>query len=296
MPISKKHFSAARFRLLSAVLGLLVVPSLLLADQIGLSVSAGASSATGALTGPSQVFGVSLAQSAINVPSLSSNVNYNVDPRTSSASSSFSGAVEFGSISGGVSASAVESDPEQPAGATILGTAASANFSGYWQDSIFVNSSTLAAGTPVNLLFTLVLDGDLGCTGPEGSASASGTFSADSSSINISSAACNSVLNATQTLLFLTAVGADIQVEGQLILNASAVGLNDESSSASVDPPSSEFFIDSETAGAGYTTASGVSYMSPAGTTPVVTPEPSSLELLGVGLLGLMGLNLKKFL
>jgi len=178
---------------------------------------------------------------------------------------------------------------------TSLGGGSTGQFVGTWQDAISVTSATLAAGTPVDLLFTLAVNGNLGCSGADGQVSSIAQFDAEGSVIQASSATCNSTLQGTQTLTLATTVGADLAISGELSMSANSIFVNGENSSATVDPPSSQFFIDSETAGAGYIAASGTSYETPQ-SPPVGTPEPSSLTMLGVGLLGLAGLTLKKSL
>jgi hypothetical protein len=159
------------------------------------------------------------------------------------------------------------------------------NFFGMWQDSLVVTSATLAAGTPVDLLFTLTVNGTLSCTGMGSTVSDIISFSTGDNSTSFSRQTCNSVLKGTQTFVEATTVGADLQIGGQLRAVATASGFNPDfsASTASVDPPSSVFFIDSLTPGATYTTGSGNTYF-----TPIVSaPEPSSVLLLGSGVLAL---------
>jgi hypothetical protein len=94
--------------------------------------------------------------------------------------------------------------------------------------------------------------------------------------ISFQSGACNSIFAQTGTAFVQTFVGDSFLVEGELDLSAN----NTLAGTASVDP-SSGFFIDSQTAGAGYTTASGASYVSS-------TPEPSAILLFTTGLLALV--------
>jgi len=99
---------------------------------------------------------------------------------------------------------------------------------------------------------------------------------------------CNSTLTQSLPIDFMTSVGATVDIEGALTLNAAAYAGGIQGGgigTASIDP-SAGFYIDSETAGASYTTASGTNYETPASS----VPEPSSLLLLAAGLLGLLAL------
>jgi len=288
---SKNMISAALLSLLVAALACLAAPSPLLADNIGLSLTAEAN--TG-FVGGSQIFQVSGATTPINDPVQTAAYSSSAGG-VFTDSASASGSVNFGSISGDVttSADASSSDLSTLPG-TGLGGAGQGLFIGEWQDSIAVTSATLADGTPVNLLFTLAVNGSLGCSGSGALVNANAEFEAEGyGDIVAASSTCNSTLQGAQTLTVATTVGADIPVEGVLSLQADGDFVNDESSSATVDPPSSQFYIDSETAGASYATGSGVSYMTPQAP-PTTTPEPSSVLLLGVGLLGLAGASLRK--
>ncbi len=276
--------------LLVAVLAFFVAPSELLADNVSLSLSALASNGQG----ENNTFAVS----GVTTPIISPDQSASLDLTDTAGdvfinSASAAGSVDFGSISGVVTASAFASlNPDFGVlpGTPGAGIGSTGQFVGTWQDAITVTSATLAVGTPVNLLFTLAVNGNLGCSGVDGQVSSIAQFDAFGSVIQAASATCNSTLQGTQSLTLATTVGADIPISGELSISAISVGVNDENSSATVDPPSSQFFIDSETAGAGYTSTSGTSYETPQ-PPPVGTPEPSSLLMLGVGLLGLAGLK-----
>jgi hypothetical protein len=211
-------------------------------------------------------------QSLITIPSQTGEVS--LPQNMISASGAASGSVDFGSLSGSVSGAAT-------GGGNGFGT-----YTGAWEDTLTITSNTLPVGTPVNLIFSLSVDTTMSCSGVGSTVGTTASMSSTrGGNIALESATCNSTLAKTGTALVQTSVGDSFFVEGELDLTAE----NTLAGTASVDP-SSGFFIDSETAGASYTTASGISYATP----PVGTPEPSSLLTLGVGLLGLAGLALKR--
>ena len=143
----------------------------------------------------------------------------------------------------------------------------------------------------MGLQISLVMTAGFTCSGPGSSVQAIGALQVGANQIETSSNACNSALHSTKTLLIQTAVGDTLQVIGQLNLNAQGDALiNEGVSTATVDPPSSAFYIDSETPGASYTTESGVEYFSPS----APTPEPSSVILFSSGLFSLFLLLRKK--
>jgi hypothetical protein len=197
-------------------------------------------------------------------------------------SASASGSVQFGSISGVVSATG---------NAGPIANGGFAVFDGIWDDTLTVTSSTLAAGTTVDLLFTMAYNFSTTCSGANGSPFAEAEFETGSQDVPLqfvtastSDPSCNQKSAGTQTLNVVTFVGATTGVLGFSSLFAAA----GEGSSGQADAPV-DFFIDSETAGASYTTASGTNY-----STPIPTvPEPSTFGLFGLGLLGLIALRRK---
>jgi hypothetical protein len=99
---------------------------------------------------------------------------------------------------------------------------------------------------------------------------------APGNSLSFQSSACNSTFDKSGIFLVPTSVGASFLAEGQLALTATeAFG-----GFASIDP-SADFFIDSLTSGASYTTASGITYF----TTTSSVPEPGTFVLLTGGLI-----------
>lgn len=182
-----------------------------------------------------------------------------------------SGMVTFGSITG-----------ETFASASGNGGAAAASFAGAWQDTLLVTSSNLAQGTPVLLRFTLVTSGSLTCAGPSAGVFFSASFLTSlGGGPGAQSGTCNTSLSDDVPFTLSTFVGASIGIEGELAEQATASSVTSPSS-ADVDPPSAQFFIDPETSGATYVTGSGNNYFTPP--SAAITPEPASLALLGTGL------------
>lgn len=274
----------------SMLVGLCLTSNLIEADQVGLSVSASSSAYTNGVSDDHE-FGLSLVQSTINVPNLVALANYNNSDFDMAASSSLSGTVAFGTITGAVAASASESTTRYPLGTPLGDTNANATFKGFWQDSILVTSTTLGPGAPVDLLFTLSTNAALACYGGGGGYAYSG-IQAGSSVLSFSNnnICSGSTFGGSETMTVVTAVGSDLQIEGQLDIEAAAAAVNGIPGAASIDPPTSTFYIDSLTSGASYTTGSGNTYFTP----NITAPEPSSCLLLCSGLFGFLGVIRRK--
>jgi hypothetical protein len=229
---------------------------------LALDSSVNASNSTGPVT-----FNVTSAGPVLTNPGISI--------ATGTGSASASGSVQFGSISGNASVTG-------NSGATP--NAGAASFEGIWEDTLTVTSTTLAPDTTVDLLFTMTYNFSTVCSGPNASPSEEAEFEAGSQNVTASNTTCNPTSQGTQTLNLVTFVGGTTDILGDLTLEPVA----GEGSSVQEDPPVN-FYIDSETPGASYTTASGTDYFTPISP----TPEPSTFGLFGIGLLGLIALRKK---
>jgi len=182
------------------------------------------------------------------------------------------GTVTYGRVTGFASASA------SPINYVTSGTS---EFLGQWTDTFTVTSATLPPGTPVDLMLYLELTGTLACSGPTGNAAQEvGNLEWGLNGImSVSGSTCGTSVDEVQTSIYATSVGSVFSMVGFGEWNATAntdgVGTTGPAGSATADPPSANFFVDSLTPGATYTTASGNSYFSPSTTSPV--PEPSFL-------------------
>lgn len=202
------------------------------------------------------------------------------------ASAQASGSVTYGSVTGSASASASPTD--EP-------SSGSSQFIGEWNDTLTVTSATLSQGTPVNLEFTLTVSGSVTCspaTVLSNSGQVSGQFEFGLNVISAADTTCGTTIAQTQMSTYATTVGAVIDISGTGQWDATAnAPVGSPGSSVQADPPAAQFFVDLETPGASYTTASGVTYFS-----SVATPEPSGFLLLGTGFLGFAMTRMRKYI
>lgn len=200
---------------------------------------------------------------------------------------SVSGLVDYGSITADVFAESVPIIAVPGYFANTNG--ASAQFSGEWNDEVTVSSSTLARGTPVSVLFTLISAGSVSCGAGQADAEVNTSldFFGQSLAYNVIAGSGGSPcsagaisFNSVQTEEWGTTVGSTFSVIGTANLDAVAVG----GPVAHADPPDATTYIDPLTAGVTLVSDSGHSYSTPS---IAATPEPSALVLLGTGLVSL---------
>ena len=225
-------------------------------------------------------------------------VNGSASASATDTSASVNVTAALGSLSGTTSVSATV-----PADTSNFGPEAqtSANFN--WLDQVTVTSTTLADGTPVNLLLTEVLNASMTSAGNAGSTvlytvltnalQDNGSIGALQTVFNNGAFSsnpgidCSGLCSASQSVILQSAVGQTFDMRADMFLSAFAF----EASSTQPTTHANAFaqldaghtgklFLDSLTEGASYTTASGTTYFSP-------IPEPSTILLLGFGLIGL---------
>jgi hypothetical protein len=142
---------------------------------------------------------------------------------------------------------------------------ANATSQGQWSDTITITSNTLAANTPVQFLATIILHRAITGSGATASADVTGPFGLhllDSLSAPNPATSVSLVVN--------TFVGQVLSPTSTLTLSLGASGIAPFGKSAAVHAENtSVFHFEPITAGASYTTASGITYV----------PEPASIWL-----------------
>jgi len=176
-----------------------------------------------------------------------------------------------------------------------------------WSDTATIVSDTLAAGTGVDLRFTLRMDSQIdlagaaiSCLDSSNRAFADSRFTlgspgaialtmkhdtcaygASSSATTLSITGLGSSSNEISRL-FHTTVGQAVPIGGWLSTYTKANAYSAKPDMTAWATANSSFYVDVVTSGAGYTTASGASYASP-------VPVPGAVWLLASGLAGLAG-------
>lgn len=154
----------------------------------------------------------------------------------------------------------------------------------YWVDTFTVTSGSLAAGTPVELRLRVDVAADVDTTGyGQGYALAVIGTGLDAGWLTGVDTRVVGEGAHTGSYSFMTWVGANVTLVGQLVARAWTEGTNGHGAATAKTNASANFIVESLTAGAGYVTASGHRYVVP--TSPV--PEPQTWALLLGGMAGL---------
>lgn len=232
------------------------------------------------------------------LPSVTGSVSSSIPTATASVD----GTATLGSLSGTTSASAVGL-PFPSVNPSPVAVAQSMLF---WSDVLTVTSPTLAFGTPVDFTLTGSVDAVMTSLGIASNTLAytvnysGGGLGAGGSLQHVfnngimhgivaySDNLCSGACSASSSMVIPVLVGSTLNIQGRLDLGSVAYI---PTSSAQIDAAhTARLFIDSLTSGASYFTDSGVTYFSPVAT----VPEPSTILLLGAGLVGLMAWGRKR--
>jgi hypothetical protein len=224
------------------------------------------------------------------------------------ASSSFTGSVTYRKVtwSGSVSAS----EPTTvglPVGTPNYEAYGSAQMSATVVDTLTVaaitqpNGTLLPNGSPVEVLITITNTGSYECAGgytpnEEGEVAVQVQFANSNYPWTQLNQRCGTLsLNAQQQFMYSATVGQSIPMQFSLETSLNAYSANEDTGSASFDPPGGGLNIDSMTPGAVLVSQSGTDYSSAATTGDTDGPMPLwALGALGAGLLGIASRKLKK--
>lgn len=190
-----------------------------------------------------------------------------------SFSASADNLTEVGKIHGSASVSASSSGPAGGGNADVQG---------FWTDTVTITSSTLANGTPVSFLATIVLHSTItgSGTGAHAYAYLNGPFG-----LNVTNDISAPHYELTASTTVNTTVGATLSLSSSLTLHADAGGIAPFNLNPSVIAENTAYFkLDPITAGASYSTASGVTYV----------PEASSVAMLSALAVAFLGLRSRR--
>ena len=242
--------------------------------------------------GPVSVSGVSLL-SVTDQNAQKSGEGFGTAAAFDSSLADTGGTVSYGLITGNGFSSADENNFDIPPNTNINNTTASTTFDGSFRDTVTVTAVTLgtgsglSSGAPVTLRFQVSQAFDVLCQGnlDTNDANVAAEFSVNGVQVASVSDDCHSPVSSPLlgTAIVNTQVGAQLDIEGSLVIETNAQGFNLQANEANADPPSAHFYIDALTPGAAYTSASSTDYESRPATN---VAEPSTLALLGLGLMG----------
>jgi hypothetical protein len=157
---------------------------------------------------------------------------------------------------------------------------ATATAQGQWSDTITITSNTLPNNTPVQFLATIILHRTITGSGATASADVTGPFGLH---LLDSLSAPNPALSAS--VVFNTFVGQVLSPTSTLTINVGGSGIAPFAKSGAVHAENTAVFhFEPITAGASYTTASGITYV----------PEPATFWLAVAGVLVIGASRLRK--
>lgn len=255
------------------------------------------------------------ATSASSTSPLSSSANGNNDPASVYSIGSSSSTAGIGNLHAYATATSLGTDP--------FTTTAEAHARAYWNDTLTIASSTLAPGTPVDLIGNLHLGGSLTISDPTAlsdNVNAQFSFgwntnlypyttSAQPCQASITGGYIGTYPNGYYGLVtsgslpcdnpftIHTAVGDVVRINGTLDVQAYAKsGLTSNSWVPPYDPfpPSTATADFSSTGSLSLQSPSGVTFVAASNATYAPVPLPPAVWLFGSGLLGLVGIARRK--